>query len=469
MIRTWTIPLAAALVLVAVPIPANAGGYVGIEISNHGVSLGFGASSWGIWGSSWHSGGTSIGFSAALSGYGDWVHVGGLGRVWRPWVAAGWQPYTHGRWTWTSLGWTWVAYEPWGWIPHHYGNWAFSTVGWVWTPGYAYHPGNVVWVSTGVHVGWYPCAPRGWSHAHRGYHRGWHDGYGVGRRDGYSHGYADGWRDARYATWVPRSHVTAENIAHHSVGHEAATRAVARTSVTTMTGAPTRNQVESFVGRPVPEARIVERKATIDGREVRMVRPEGQERIVRRHGSSTVDRALNSKARRAVSSGSVASRGRPVSADVESARLTRPTAAGIETRGTAGHHARSSGPPSAARSARPHTREAVPAQRTSSRSEPRPQHRERPISVVPSRSTGRAQSKATQTGHTRTPRSSASPTRTVAKATPQQPEAPEAQSKRSGGGAAEKSRARSGVRQREPKKNPDPADKKTSKRSRSRD
>ena len=156
--------------------PVDAGGYVGLSVSNHGVSLGFGTSNWGIWGSSWNPGGASFGFSATLAGYGEWVSVNGLGRVWRPWVAAGWQPYTHGRWVWTSLGWTWVAYEPWGWAPHHYGNWAYSTIGWVWSPGYVYHPGNVVWVSSGVHVGWYPCGPRGWSHYNRGYHHGWRSG-----------------------------------------------------------------------------------------------------------------------------------------------------------------------------------------------------------------------------------------------------------------------------------------------------
>lgn len=298
------IVLAALIVGVsAAATPASAGGYVGLEVSNHGVSFGFGSSNWGIWGSSWNSGTASFGFSAALSGYGEWVRVDGLGRVWRPWVATGWQPYTHGRWVWTSLGWTWVAYEPWGWAPHHYGNWAYSTIGWVWSPGYVYHPGNVIWVSSGAHVGWYPCAPSGWSHYNRGYHHGWHSGYASGRHAGYSRGYADGWRDARYATWVPRSRVTAENVSHHAVGHEVATRAVARSQITTMSASPTRAQIERDVGRPVPEARIIERKTTIDGRDVRMVRPEGQERTVERHGAATVQRALNPAARKSVSRG----------------------------------------------------------------------------------------------------------------------------------------------------------------------
>ena len=37
------------------------------------------------------------------------------------------------------------------------------------------------------------------------------DGYTRGRHDGYRQGYDDGWRDARYATWVPRNQITADN------------------------------------------------------------------------------------------------------------------------------------------------------------------------------------------------------------------------------------------------------------------
>ncbi len=327
--------------------PAEAGGYVGLSVSNHGVSVGFGSSNWGIWGSSWNSGGASFGFSAALSGYGEWVRVDGLGRVWRPWVATGWQPYTHGRWVWTSLGWTWVAYEPWGWAPHHYGNWAYSTIGWVWSPGYVYHPGNVIWVSSGTHVGWYPCAPRGWSHYNRGYHHGWHSGYANGHRTGYSRGYTDGWRDARYATWVPRSRVTAENVAHHAVGHEAATRAVARSQIRTMSASPTRAQIERDAGRPVPEARIIERKTTIDGRDVRMVRPEGLERTVERHSASTVKRALNPAARDSVSRREARSVSSDSSRTTSRQQRSKATSQNVGSRRSTDHR-RSSSPPSPA-------------------------------------------------------------------------------------------------------------------------
>lgn len=287
--RHLTLLTAAAIVALGASAPADAGGYVGFGISNRGVSVGFGTSGWGLWASSWGPSTFSAGFTAGLSGYGEWVTVGGLGTVWRPWVSTAWRPYTHGRWVWTSLGWTWVAYEPWGWLPHHYGTWAYTTVGWVWSPGYSYHPGNVVWYSAGNHIGWMPCAPRGWSNAYRGYRHGWGNGY--------SHGYADGWRDARYATWVPRSRVTADYVSSVAVGPEVATRGVARSRVAELSAAPTRSQIERDVGRPVPRTRIVERTATVDGHTVRVVRPEGQETTVRRYGATTVERALTAGAK----------------------------------------------------------------------------------------------------------------------------------------------------------------------------
>jgi len=461
------IPLAAAIVLTTAAIPAGAGGYVGIEVSNHGVSLGFGASNWGIWGSSWNSGGASTGFSATLAGYGDWVHVDGLGRVWRPWVAAGWQPYSHGRWMWTSLGWTWVAYEPWGWVPHHYGNWAFSTIGWVWTPGYTYHPGNVVWVSTGVHLGWYPCAPVGWSHSYRGYHHGRHDGYTSGHRNGYSRGYADGWRDARYATWVPRSKVTAENIAHHSVGHETATYAVARSRVTVMNGAPTRTQVEGYVGRPVPEARIGERKATVDGRELRMVRPEGQEQTVQRHGASTVERALNTAAQRRVSTTQTAPTRRQNTAVVKSSESTRPTAGRTETRRSTGYEPSEPTARSNARTTGTASTSRVPTRRTTSGSPPDPQHRTARVSAESHRSARNSRSTPVTTGRSERPETSTTRTRSAVRVAPTQQV--ESSHRRQPGAGSEPEATPSVERQRRAQKqHAEPTKKEKPKRNRSR-
>ena len=465
--RRTIILLSAAVALTIAAKPAGAGGYVGLEVSNHGVSLGFGASNWGIWGSSWNSEGASIGFSATLAGYGEWVHINGLGQVWRPFVAAGWQPYTHGRWMWTSLGWTWVAYEPWGWVPHHYGNWAFSTIGWVWTPGYAYHPGNVVWVGTGVHVGWYPCAPVGWSHSYRGYHHGWNNGYASGHRNGYSRGYADGWRDARYATWVPRSRVTAENIAHHTVGHEAATRAVGRSRVSVMETAPTRNQIENYVGRRVPEARIVERKVTVDGRELRMVRPEGQEQTVRRHGASTVDRALNPVAQQKVVTAQAPPVRRQNSRTTKNTGPTRPTSGRTETRRSIDDERRQSTSRSTSRSPREAPTSSLQSHRTSSPSEPNPQHRFSRVSADSHRSAGRPPSASETARQPPRPQISTTRTRSATPATP--PERAGSDTRRQRGVREEPETATSsGVQRRGQRERVEPAAKEKPKRSRSR-
>jgi hypothetical protein len=400
MTRTSTILLTAAIVLTTAAIPAQAGGYIGIEVSNHGAGLGFGATNWSLWGSSWDSGYASVGFSSTLSGYGDWVQVDGLGRVWRPWVAADWQPFSYGRWIWTSFGWTWVAYEPWGWVPHHYGNWAYSAIGWVWTPGYAYHPGNVVWVSAGVHVGWYPCAPHGWSHSYRGYHHGWNDGY--------SRGYSDGWRDARYATWVPRSQVTAENIADRSVRYETATYAVARSRVATMEHAPSRTEIEGYVGRPVPESRIVERTATVDGRQLRMVRPEGQQQTVQRHGATTVGRALSPEAGRRVSSGETAHVRRQDAAFAKTDGQNPPAAGPVEARRSVGDERPGSTPRPASRPTRTEAPSpAAAAVRTTSGPEPSRQHRTESVSADSRRSAGRAQAATAATRPTEPARAAA--------------------------------------------------------------
>jgi len=99
-------------------------------------------------------------FHGALAPYGEWVVVGGYGRVWRPHVAAGWRPYYYGRWEWTNEGWLWVSDEPWGWAAYHYGRWNHDPYyGWVWVPGYQWAPAWVSWRYSGDVVGWAPLAP----------------------------------------------------------------------------------------------------------------------------------------------------------------------------------------------------------------------------------------------------------------------------------------------------------------------
>jgi hypothetical protein len=86
-----------------------------------------------------------------LDQYGTWSQDPSYGPVWYPTtVAAGWVPYSMGRWVWVSpWGWTWVDAYPWGFAPFHYGRWAFIGSRWGWIPG----PVNVVPVYSPALVG----------------------------------------------------------------------------------------------------------------------------------------------------------------------------------------------------------------------------------------------------------------------------------------------------------------------------
>jgi hypothetical protein len=298
--------------VVALAAPANAGGSFSVHIGTPGFGLSFSSHTWAPYGQAWSDPSWSVNFGVAFDGYGEWVHVGGLGRVWRPWVAPGWRPYTHGRWVWTSVGWTWVAYEPWGWIPHHFGHWAYAPAGWVWVPGTTWHPGNVTWVSHGGWVGWYPCPPRGWSHANRGWHGGYERGYVHGYDRGYGHGYADGWRDARYATWVEWKHLgTADDVSRHAITHARAARLAAPGAVQVLDSGPSRVAVERRGGQPVAEASLERRTLKVDGRTVSVARPTGTavDQSLRRSAPRTVETALapdvRSRVRSVSSSGAV--------------------------------------------------------------------------------------------------------------------------------------------------------------------
>lgn len=289
--RTMVLALVAATAAALPATDADAGGFLGVRIGGDGFGLSFGVGAWAPYQDAWHDPGWQVDLDVALGGYGEWVYVDGLGRVWRPWVAASWRPYTHGRWVSTAAGWTWVAYEPWGWVPHHYGSWALSRHGWVWVPGWEYRPANVVWVSHGGWVGWYPCAPRGWSHHHRGFQRGyrhgWHDGYGRG----YGDGYRDGWHDAHHATWTRWGHLGADDLSRHAGPPPDLGVAVARNRVQMLRDGPSRDAVRR-AGVHVPEARLERRAVSIDGRRVEMARPVGVEDSIRRHADDTVRRAM---------------------------------------------------------------------------------------------------------------------------------------------------------------------------------
>jgi len=108
-----------------------------------------------------------------LDNNGSWIDSAPYGRVWQPRVAAGWSPYSQGRWAWTDYyGWTWVSYDQFGWAPFHYGSWFHQPSGWCWYPGPRHartwwRPAMVAWfgfggVNVGVgfgNFGWVPLAP----------------------------------------------------------------------------------------------------------------------------------------------------------------------------------------------------------------------------------------------------------------------------------------------------------------------
>ncbi len=105
---------------------------------------------------------------------GRWEQVHYAGRyrkLWRPTgVAAGWQPFTVGRWTVWSRDNVWIPEESFGYVTHHYGNWVFVNSAWYWAPPVkvragnigrcvSWYPGRVSWIHSDGDVGWVPLAP----------------------------------------------------------------------------------------------------------------------------------------------------------------------------------------------------------------------------------------------------------------------------------------------------------------------
>lgn len=285
--RKLQILLLVAISLIILAAPARSGDWFGVGIGPDGFSLSFGFSNWAVYGSSWSDPSWRVDYHTALSGYGEWVWIDGLGQCWRPWVAAGWRPFCHGRWVWTPLGWTWVAYEPWGYFPHHYGNWALSSHGWVWTPGYDYRPANVVWVGAGGFVGWYASPPPGWSHARRG----WHHGARDGRPIGFDRGGFTGWHDAQHATYARWRDFGADDISRHAVTHGTVRRSEAAASIRAGIGAPDRDGLDRR-GIDTPRMDVESRVIRLGDRQVTVTRPKGAGIDVRRHAEPTVERAL---------------------------------------------------------------------------------------------------------------------------------------------------------------------------------
>jgi hypothetical protein len=95
--------------------------------------------------------------------HGSWHRDARHGYVWCPRVAAGWRPYSAGRWVQVKpWGWTWVSTEAWGWAPYHYGTWTSTQWGWSWVPGPARQPWCPAVVSLSQSNGtitWVPLSP----------------------------------------------------------------------------------------------------------------------------------------------------------------------------------------------------------------------------------------------------------------------------------------------------------------------
>lgn len=110
--------------------------------------------------------------------------------IWVPYpeyVNTGWNPYTEGRWTWTSWGWEWISDCRWSSVTYHYGRWWHSRrYGWVWSPGRK-------WASSWVDWCYYD-----------GYNEGYNEGYQTGYSEGYSEGYWEVYNNG-YVGWHPSS------------------------------------------------------------------------------------------------------------------------------------------------------------------------------------------------------------------------------------------------------------------------
>jgi len=162
---------------------------------------------------------------------GVWTEVPEYGNVWRPTVAAGWAPYSCGRWVWEDwYGWTWVGCESWGWAPYHYGRWFYAANygGWCWYPGalhvrHYWSPALVGFFGWGGgvgfgfgfgNVGWVALAP--YEVFHPWWGRGFYGAGFAGRANIANFNVYNTYRNARVANGV--SGVTGANFRNGQFG-----------------------------------------------------------------------------------------------------------------------------------------------------------------------------------------------------------------------------------------------------------
>jgi hypothetical protein len=212
----------------------------------------------------------NVGVYAELDYYGEWIHIGAHGWVWRPYAEAGWRPYYHGHWVWSDYGWTWVSYERYGWAVYHHGYWTFDPrYGWLWVPGYEWAASRVHWVVVDDYVCWAPLPP-----------------------PGYAVGYP--WSLAHYDVWitVDARHFTDPFVGRHRV-RTVDFKSRYNNRSTTRYKAPEVRSIERYKGKSVNKVDVRLDRRVVGNREVkRMELPRKQARIVERHrvDSPRIDR-----------------------------------------------------------------------------------------------------------------------------------------------------------------------------------
>lgn len=231
-------------------------------------------------------------FHAALAPYGSWQYMAEFKElVWIPFVPVGWRPYSFGAWSYTSYGWTWTAYEPWGWIPHHYGNWLFHPgFGWVWIPGYTWAPAHVTWGFFNGYYGWAPKPP-----SYNAYYRSGHR-YGGYRQSRGHHWYSHSSQQRSYGAgssrsntdtfdqheWIPNeawvivsgAQFMHDNIAEVAIKPDNNMQIFSNRSFKLQNDAPVKLAIERDTRRSVAITQIDEITKTIDGNQIKIVRPQ---------------------------------------------------------------------------------------------------------------------------------------------------------------------------------------------------
>jgi hypothetical protein len=139
-------------------------------------------------------------FYNSLNSYGEWMQLDNDVYAWHPYnTGRMWQPYTVGRWVWTSDGWYWDSYEPFGWATYHYGRWYYDDYyGWIWIPDSQWGPAWVEWRYSDDYIGWAPLPPYAIFDIHIGIHfdYDWHFPYSCWNYVPYR--YFDGYDVHRY-------------------------------------------------------------------------------------------------------------------------------------------------------------------------------------------------------------------------------------------------------------------------------